>query len=83
MVTLNQGAAKEGDVKSGLCLRVVMLKKRDAKPGWRKRVVTHQLFEDGVVDELEDEVQLPLPAKNFDQVDQVLVPQSLKRNWAG
>ena len=42
--------------------------------------MTHQLFEDGVVDELEDEVQLPLPAKNFDQVDQVLVPQSLKRN---
>ncbi len=26
----------------------------------------YQLFEDGVVDELEDEVQLPFPAENFD-----------------
>ena len=31
-----------------------------------------------MVDELKDEIQLPFPAKNFDQVDQVLVTKSLK-----
>jgi hypothetical protein len=30
-----------------------------------------------VVDELEDEVQLPFPAKDFDQVNQVLVAETL------
>jgi hypothetical protein len=38
----------------------------------------YQFFKNGVVDELENEVQLPLPPEHLDQVDQVLMTKSLK-----
>ena len=38
-----------------------------------------ELLQDGVVDILEDQEQLAPPPKHLDQVDQVLVAQSLQK----
>ena len=38
----------------------------------------YQFFQDGVIHELEDKIQLPLSPENFDQIDQVFMSETLK-----